>query len=103
MKKRDFSNEVLEEVNVTRGHNGYPWKVYEAVIFDYQEDLQEFSEWCGKPAVLLRKRDGWALYEKLREVELPYVDEYEETGLPPYEDDTHWRNDGYEYQLAVID
>jgi hypothetical protein len=55
---------MLEKVEVTQGSNGYPKGIYTALISDSYEELSNEIDRNGGDLVLLRKRDGWDLWEK---------------------------------------
>lgn len=55
---------MLKRVEVTQGTNGYPKHLYNALISDSYSELREEMDTNGGDLVLLRKRDGWYLWEK---------------------------------------
>lgn len=55
----------LEMVEVTRGRNGYPERLHNAVIgFEDFEEAQSIANEYGLELAILRKRDGWQLWER---------------------------------------
>lgn len=55
--------EKLTQVEVTQGSNGYPKGIYKAYISDSIAELQEVQRNEGGEIIILKKRDGWHLYQ----------------------------------------
>ena len=74
MKKIDIYalDRGLDYRTVTSGRNGYPSDLRKAVVFDTQDETEDFANEIGGEVVLLHRRDGWSLWESLGRYALPY-------------------------------
>ena len=55
----------FELVEVTRGRNGYPERLHNAIIgFEDFDEAQSIANEYGLELAILRKRDGWQLWER---------------------------------------
>ena len=55
----------FELVEVTKGRNGYPERLHNAVIgFEDFDEAQSIANEYGLDLAILRKRDGWQLWER---------------------------------------
>lgn len=55
----------FDTVEVTQGTNGYPSRIYNVIVADTYSELMSAQATGAYELIMIRKRDGWALWESL--------------------------------------